>query len=358
MQVTGFQKTGIRANGNVALRLTGSSVADAELDLVTASNSLQISRGARAYVSGNTLGGNDWDGNDQWNATGVLLYGAQDVTFTRNVVSGTDTDVALYVASDPSYPAGRTTLTCNLFEREATLDTPFDLWNTGVAADEDLIAIVDATGNTVRGFATPYENVVNETGGPCASGPVLDLAIDGSTTSVTASWTAPDALDFAPVTAYDVTLMPGGTTQTVLGTTATFPGLSAAKEFTVTVVPVNAAGTGAPAAASGTTGPGAATITRTGTTDTSVSLGWSVPGNAYTAFDLVIEDVDGVVATATVDGDARTWTFSGLDPETDYTLTVTPLIGTSRGDLGLRRRHDRRLDGSTDRARTWSPVLR
>ncbi len=179
VQVTGFQKTGIRANGNVALRLTASSVADAELDLVTASNSLQISRGARAYVSGNVLGGNDWDGNDQWNATGVLLYGAQDVTFTRNVVTGTDTDVALYVASDPSYPAGRTTLTCNLFEREATLDTPFDLWNTGVAADEDLIAIVDATGNTVRGFATPYENVVNETGGPCASGPVLDLALEG-----------------------------------------------------------------------------------------------------------------------------------------------------------------------------------
>ena len=35
-----------------------------------------------AYVSGNVLGGNDWDGNDQWNATGVLLYGAQDVTRT------------------------------------------------------------------------------------------------------------------------------------------------------------------------------------------------------------------------------------------------------------------------------------
>ncbi len=31
------------------------------------------------------------------------------------------------------------------------------------------------------------------------------------------------------------------------------------------------------------------------------------------------------------DGDARTWTFSGLDPETDYTLTVTPLIGAAEG---------------------------
>ena len=51
VHVTGFQKTGIRANGNVALHLTDSSVDSSELDLITASNSLQISRGARAYVS-------------------------------------------------------------------------------------------------------------------------------------------------------------------------------------------------------------------------------------------------------------------------------------------------------------------
>ena len=77
VQVTGFQKTGIRANGNVALRLTDSTVASSDLDLITASNSLQISRGARAYVADNTIAGNDWDGNADWNATGVLLYGAE-----------------------------------------------------------------------------------------------------------------------------------------------------------------------------------------------------------------------------------------------------------------------------------------
>jgi hypothetical protein len=337
VQVTGFQKTGIRANGNVALDLTNSSVASSDLDLITASNSLQISRGARAYVAHNTFGGNDWDGNGLWSATGVLLYGAEDVTFTRNVVTGSDTDFGIYVADAPSYDPGRTTLTCNLIERDPAPDstptpaTALDLWNTGVAADSDLIAKVDATGNTVSGFATPYDNVVDETGGPCASGPVTGLAVDGTTTSVTASWSAPSALSFAPVASYDVTLTPGGATQTVTGTTATFTGLTPAKEYTVTVVPVNAAGSGTPASASGTTGPGAATITSTATTATTASLDWTVPGDAYTGFDLTVSDSGGVVASHTANGDARTWTFTGLDPQTGYTLAVTPLIGSTSG---------------------------
>jgi len=332
VQVTGFQKTGIRANGNVALHLTGSTVDSSELDLITASNSLQISRGARAYVAHNTFGGNDWDGNDLWSATGVLLYGAEDVTFTRNVVTGTDTDFGLYVSQDSTYQAGRTTLTCNLFERDPAPDAGgLDVWNTGVAADADLLAKVDATGNTVTGFATSYDNVVDENGGPCASGPVGALAVDGATTALTATWAAPDALPFAPVGSYQVTLTPGGATQTVTGTTAIFTGLSPAKEYTVTVVPVNAAGSGTPASASGTTGPGAATITSTDTTDTTASLSWTVPGDSYTGFDVVIADSNGVVDTHPASGDARSWTFAGLDPETDYTVTVTPLIGAKTG---------------------------
>ena len=334
VSVTEFQKTGIRANGNVALRLTDSSVASSDLDLITASNSLQISRGARAYVAGNTIAGNDWDGNDLWSATGVLLYGAEDVTFIRNVVNGDDTDLGLYVSQDSTYQAGTTTLTCNLFERDAAPDsTPsaLDLWSTGVGADADLLAKVAATGNTVRGFVTPYDNVVNEVGGPCASGPVTDVAVDGGDESVTATWMPPSGPDFAPVTSYEVTLTPGGQTQTVTDPTATFSGLSPAKEYTVSVVPVNAAGSGTPASASGTTAPGAATITTTSSTDTTATVSWTVPGNAYTAFDLSADDGAGGVTTKTVDGDARSWTFQGLDPLTTYTVTVTPRIGGASG---------------------------
>ena len=334
VSVTQFQKTGVRANGNVALRLTDSSVASSDLDLVTASNSLQISRGARAYVAGNTIGGNDWDGNDQWSATGVLLYGAEDVTFIRNVVNGDDTDIGLYVSQDATYQAGTTTLTCNLFERDAAPDSSpsaLDIWSTGVAADTDLLAKVTATGNTVRGFVTDYDNVVNELGGPCSSGPVTGLDVDGGDESVTATWTPPTGSDYAPVTSYQVTLTPGGQTQTVTAPTATFSGLSPAKEYTVSVVPVNGAGTGAPAAASGITDPGAATITTTSSTATTATVAWTVPGNAYTAFDLSADDGHGGLVGTTVDGDARSWTFNGLDSDTTYTVTVTPRIGSATG---------------------------
>ena len=283
VQVTGFQKTGIRANGNVSLRLTNSSVASSDLDLITASNSLQISRGARAYVTGNTIEGNDWDGNTDWNATGVLLYGAEDVTFIRNVVNGTDTDFALYVADAPGYNPGRTTLTCNLFSRSAAADstpnpgTALDVWNTGVAADEDLTAKVDATGNTVRGFATKWLNVADDDGGPCASGPVHNLALGGGGTTLTATWNAPTALAYAPVTSYDVTLVPGGATQTVSGTSASF-GVTPGKDYTVTVVPHNAAGDGTARSASiDTSAPGAPTaLTGLGST-TSAALTWTPP---------------------------------------------------------------------------------
>lgn len=331
VDVTGMQKTGIRANGKVALTLTNSSVASSELDLVTASNSLQISRGARAYVSRNTFGGNDWDGNTTWSASGVLLYGAEDVTFTRNVVTGTDTDLGLYISQDATYQAGRTTLTCNLVERDAAVDTPFDLWSTGIGADADLTAKVDARGNTVRGFATAYENVDNETGGPCALGPVLDLRLSGSSSSVTADWSAPAPVDAAPVESYEVTLTPGGATQTVTDTFVTFAGLNAAKEYTASVVPLNAAGRGAAASASGTTDPGPATVTEVSATASTATVGWSAPGNAYTGFDLVIEDGGGVVDSQTANGDARTWTFTGLDAETNYSITVTPWIGAKSG---------------------------
>ena len=331
VHVTGMQKTGIRANGKVALHLTDSTVASSDLDLITASNSLQISRGARAYVAHNTFGGNDWDGNDLWSASGVLLYGAENVTFTRNVVTGTDTDLGLYVSQDATYQAGRTELTCNLFERDPAVDLPFDLWSTGVGADADLTAMVDARGNTVRGFATPYDNVVNEQGGPCSSGPVTALTVSGGSASVTADWSAPTPVDAAPVESYEVTLVPGGATQTVTDTTATFAGLDPAREYTVTVVPLNAAGRGVPGSASGTTDPGAATITGTSSTSTSATTNWTAPGYAYTAFEVVLEDAGGVVATHTTDGDARVWTFNGLASDTDYTITVTPRIAARSG---------------------------
>ena len=338
VQVTGFQKTGIRANGNVALRLTDSSVASSDLDLITASNSLQISRGARAYVAGNTIAGNDWDGNADWNATGVLLYGAEDVTFVRNVVNGTDTDFALYVSEAAGYTAGRTTLSCNLFSRDAAADstptpgTALDIWNTGVAADATLTAKIDATGNTVEGFATPWQNVENVDGGACASGPVSGLSVDGTTSAVTATWTAPAALDYAPVTGYDVTLLPGGTHLTVTNPTATFTGLAPAKEYSVTVVPLNAAGVGHPALR---LGPHAAGCSDDLLDRDNRPLGQlRLDGSGHRVH--VVQPDDQRLRRRRRQpqrllGTPAPGRSTELDPETAYTITVTPRQGSHSG---------------------------
>ena len=143
---------------------------------------------------------------------------------------------------------------------------------------------------------------------------------------MTAAWDPTSA-----ATSYLVTLLPGGTVQSVTDPTATFGGLTPAKEYTVTVVPVNGAGSGTSASGSATTGPGAATITQTSTTDTSATAQWSVLGTAYTSFHVVISDDSGDVDTKNTNGDERTWTFNGLDPDTDYTITVTPRIGGASG---------------------------
>ena len=333
VQVTGFQKTGIRANGNVSLKLTNSYVASSDLDLITASNSLQISRGARAYVTANTIEGNDWDGNTDWNATGVLLYGAENVTFVRNVVDGTDTDFGLYVADAPGYNPGRTTLTCNLFTRDAAADstptpgTALDVWDTGVAADEDLTATIDASANTVTGFRTAWSNIDDTDGGPCASGPVQGLTLGGGGSTLTADWNPPAALAYAPVTSYDVTLIPGGDTQTVTGTSAHFS-VAPGSVYTVTVVPHSAAGDGTPRSASlDTSAPGRPTgLTATGST-TSAALTWTAPSSPapLTSYTVTATPPSGPVVTRTLGAGGLTFpvTVTGLVPHTTYAFSVS-----------------------------------
>ena len=268
----------------------------------------------------------------------MLLYGADDVTFIRNVVNGTDTDFALYVSEAPATPPGARPSRCNLFSRDAAADstptpaTALDIWNPASPPTRTLTAKIDATGNTVEGFATPWDNVDDVDGGAMRlrPGERVSAATARPARSPRRGRRRP-ALAYAPVSGYDVTLLPGGTHQTVTNPTATFTGLAPAKEYSVTVVPLNAAGTGTPRSASGLTRPGAATISSTATTDHSASFAWTVPGTEYTSFNLTISDSGGVVSSHSAAGDARSWTFNDLDPETAYTITVTPRQGSHSG---------------------------
>lgn len=77
--------------------ITGNTITGAGTTSITAQNGIQISRGATATISGNTVSGNSFhlDGSDwDWGATGVLLYQAGNVAFTGgNNFAGNDSHV-------------------------------------------------------------------------------------------------------------------------------------------------------------------------------------------------------------------------------------------------------------------------
>jgi hypothetical protein len=78
------------------------------------------------------------------------------------------------------------------------------------------------------------------------------LRVSGRDTTLVATWAAPLTAGGTPVSSYDVTLAPGGATQSVTGTTATFTGLSNDTGYTVTVKASNSLGAGPSAWAPGT----------------------------------------------------------------------------------------------------------
>ena len=107
--VTNFQKAGVDIRGDVNGRLTNSVVGQsaspsgARTDKVTAANSVVVAYGANAVISGNTITGNDWDGNTDWNATALLGYQAGNLTVSSNVFNGPGTDVGVDVGPRPRW---------------------------------------------------------------------------------------------------------------------------------------------------------------------------------------------------------------------------------------------------------------
>ena len=108
-----YQKTGILANGDVRVVISGNVVSSAatangdNLDDHIAANSIQVGFGAaHATIQGNRIQGNDWDGASNFSGTAILLYEAQDVEVTSNQI-GTEapepldqqTDVGVFAFS-------------------------------------------------------------------------------------------------------------------------------------------------------------------------------------------------------------------------------------------------------------------
>ena len=159
--VTKYQKTGIRANGNVNLTLTDSTITAAgtpdsgsPIGDKTAANSVQVSRGAVATISGNAITGNDWDGSSDDDATAVLLYQAGAVTVEHNVITGAGTDIGIGAMNS----TGAVKIRCNAVSRtddpDADEHSNTGIWGEGNASS----SVVD---NTITGFGTATYGVTN-----------------------------------------------------------------------------------------------------------------------------------------------------------------------------------------------------
>ena len=81
--VTNYQKTGIRANGNVAATINNNIVTGLGPVSYIAQNGIQISRSATATIKNNTVSGNFYTGPD-WVSCGLLFYQAGGVKASAN----------------------------------------------------------------------------------------------------------------------------------------------------------------------------------------------------------------------------------------------------------------------------------
>lgn len=99
--ITGYQKGAIVIdNAGSDATITGNVITGAGTTTVTAQNGIQISRGAIATISGNTISGNSFhiDGNTwDWGACGILLYQSGAVALTGgNNLFGNDQNYYAY----------------------------------------------------------------------------------------------------------------------------------------------------------------------------------------------------------------------------------------------------------------------
>ena len=185
------------------------------------------------------------------------------------------------------------------------------------------------SGYTYSYSVTPVFNGLN---GTTTSGTftVPPLPVSGVTftsitpTSVNLNWSGGDGASLFSVTA-------GTISQSLTGSGSTFAGLSPGQTYTFTITPYNYSVTQQPQYASPTTSGSITTppssvsgINFTVITSTSVTINWT-PGQAATSYTIAASD--GSSKTTSASG----FTYSGLNPGTAYTFTITPMIGSISG---------------------------
>jgi hypothetical protein len=149
--VDGFQKTGIVVSGNVDAAIRDNNVGPSSAQRLMVANGIQVGAGVRARIEGNTVAGNSW-GTGDIAATAILLVDTAPRTLVRgNVITG-NSDVGIYVMAD-GVRVERNRLT------DTGPDAAFDV-GIGNYGEGNVFE-----GNVIRGFAQPYQNVIESESG-------------------------------------------------------------------------------------------------------------------------------------------------------------------------------------------------
>jgi predicted phage tail protein len=204
---------------------------------------------------------------------------------------------------------------------------------------QNLVAGTDYTftvvGTNDQGSSSPSKPSVGFTPTQ-VPGPPEGLTINYTqgTTSFTADWSAPTT-GYPALTSYQVTLNPGGNTQT-LGPTVTeadFTGLTAGTSYTVGVAGVNAVGTGtlstsAPVTVTGIPGPVTNPTAGYLAGTSGITVTWGVPTTGYpTPTSYTVTSSDGTTCTSAT----LSCTFTSLTPGQTYTFSVTATNSVGTG---------------------------
>ena len=337
--VTDYQKAGVDIRGDVNGRLTNSVVGQSASpsgvrdDKVTAANSVVVAYGASAVVSGNTITGNDWDGNTDWNATALLGYQAANLTVSNNVFNGPGTDIAVDVESSTAV-----VVTCNLIGRTAEDAAGIDVWDTGLLSSGN--TAVDVEGNSFAGWRDNTSGVLNHSGGACAPAAPAVSVSGIHTTTASVSWTPAADLPYAPVSGWEV-VTPDGHVIDLPSSSRSFDltGLPAGTAQTVQVRALNAAGSGPRATASFTTSEGLSPVAPLPAPG--VVTGIALSDLGYNGFDLTWAPVDGATSyEVNVGGVVRSVTspsiaVTGLTSSTPYLVTISGHNAQGNGPAGV-----------------------
>lgn len=148
-KITDYQKTGIVANGDVAVSVDNNQLSASATQANLAANGIQLGFGATGSVHNNNVDGNQWCGPSAYVATAILVYaGGDNIQISHNNIRG-NSDVGIHLEADNVIVDNNRIFDgsgdCNQFGYD------YGLGNWG---SNNLV-----TNNKARGFDIPYDGV-------------------------------------------------------------------------------------------------------------------------------------------------------------------------------------------------------